>query len=114
MHTLLVSERSRRVDILWRVLTAAFAVALVRGHIGAGTATGRTVADLVFGALLVIAVAAWIWFRRHPARLEIVRLTPVWRGFGLGVLRAGTAIKKLAGGVRVVVCDPAPLPDADI
>jgi hypothetical protein len=35
-------------------------------------------------------------------------------GVRAGVLLAGTAIKKLAGGVRVVVCDPAPLPDADI
>jgi putative Ca2+/H+ antiporter (TMEM165/GDT1 family) len=69
--TLLVAERSRRVDILWGFLTAAFALALVRGHIGAATAAGRTVVDLVFGALLVIAVGAWIWFRRHPARLEI-------------------------------------------
>jgi hypothetical protein len=49
----------------------------------------------------------------HLLILKLVRLTPAWRRFGLGVLLAGTAIKKLAGGVRVVVCDPAPLPDAD-
>ena len=40
-----------------------------------------------------------------------MRLTPAWRGFGLGVLLAGIAIKKLAGGVRAAVCDPRPLPD---
>ena len=43
--------------------------------------------------------------------LESVRLTPAWRGFGLGVLLAGIAIRKLAGGVRAAVCDPRPLPD---
>ena len=41
--------------------------------------------------------------------LSSVRLTPEWRGFGLGVLLAGTAIKKLSGGVRAAVCYPAPI-----
>lgn len=41
--------------------------------------------------------------------LNSVRLTPGWRGFGLGVLLAGTAIKKLSGGVRAAVCHPAPI-----
>ena len=41
--------------------------------------------------------------------LNSVRLTPGWRGFGLGVLLAGTAIKKLSGGVRAAVCYPAPI-----
>lgn len=45
--------------------------------------------------------------------LKTARLTPAWRGFGLGVLLAGTAIKKLSGSVRFAVCDPAPLPDVD-
>ena len=45
--------------------------------------------------------------------LKTTQLTPAWRGFGLGVLLAGTAIKKLSGGVRFAVCDPAPLPDPD-
>ena len=40
--------------------------------------------------------------------LNSVRLIPEWRGFGLGVLLAGTAIKKLSGGVRAAVCYPAP------
>ena len=43
----------------------------------------------------------------HGSRILIlasVRLTPRWRGFGLGVLLAGTAIKKLAGGARAAVC----------
>lgn len=41
--------------------------------------------------------------------LNSVRLAPEWRGFGLGVLLAGTAIKKLSGGVRAAVCYPAPI-----
>lgn len=41
--------------------------------------------------------------------LSSVRLTPGWRGFGLGVLLAGTAIKKLSGGVRAAACYPAPI-----
>ena len=42
-----------------------------------------------------------------------MRLTPGWRGFGLGVLLAGTAIKKLSGGVRAAVCYPAPIDEPD-
>lgn len=45
--------------------------------------------------------------------LKTARLTRAWRGFGLGVLLAGTAIKKLSGSVRFAVCDPAPPPDVD-
>jgi GNAT superfamily N-acetyltransferase len=41
--------------------------------------------------------------------LGSVRLAPAWRGFGLGVLLAGVAIKKLSGGVRFAACYPAPL-----
>lgn len=43
--------------------------------------------------------------------LDSVRLSPQWRGFGLGVLLAGTAIKKLSGGARFAACYPAPLDD---
>ena len=41
--------------------------------------------------------------------LHSVRLIPEWRGFGLGALLAGTAIRKLSGGARAAVCYPAPL-----
>ncbi len=56
----------------------------------------------------------------HGSRILIlasVRLAPRWRGLRLGVLLAGTAIKKLSGGVRVAVCQPAPLnepPEGDV
>jgi GNAT superfamily N-acetyltransferase len=45
--------------------------------------------------------------------LNSVRLTPDWRGFGLGALFAGTAIKKLAAGGRAAVCYPAPIDEMD-
>jgi hypothetical protein len=41
--------------------------------------------------------------------LHAVILAPEWRGFGLGALLAGTAIRKLSGGARAAVCYPAPL-----
>jgi hypothetical protein len=41
--------------------------------------------------------------------LNSVRLAAEWRGFGLGVLLTGTAIKKLSGGARAAVCYPAPI-----
>ncbi len=45
--------------------------------------------------------------------LHAVRLTPRWRGFGLGPLLAGTAIRKLSSGARAAVCYPAPHSDPD-
>jgi hypothetical protein len=69
--TVVVPERPRRVDLLWGFLSLVFAAALVRGHFGASSTTSRLVVDLGFGTLLVGSIAAWIWFRRHPARLEI-------------------------------------------
>ena len=44
--------------------------------------------------------------------LNSARLTPSWRGFGLGALLTGTAIRKLSAGARAVICYPAPLDDA--
>lgn len=43
--------------------------------------------------------------------LNSAQLTSPWRGFGLGVLLAGTAIKKLSAGARIAACYPAPLSD---
>lgn len=45
--------------------------------------------------------------------LHSVQLTPRWRGFGLGALLAGTAIRKLSSGARAAVCYPAPLGERD-
>jgi hypothetical protein len=59
------------VNFLWGFLTVVFAAALLRGHLGGSSTTTRIVIDLVFGTLLAGSIAAWIWFRRHPARLDI-------------------------------------------
>jgi hypothetical protein len=72
-RSVVVPERPRRVDLLWGFLGVALGAALVRGHLGAETTTRQIVIDLVFGTLFVGVVAAWIWFRRHPARLDITR-----------------------------------------
>jgi hypothetical protein len=45
--------------------------------------------------------------------LNSVRLTAPWRGYGLGALLAGIAIKKLGGGARAAVCYPAPINEQD-
>ncbi len=66
-----VAERKRRVNFLWGFLTLAFGAALVRGHLGAESTASRVVVDLILGLLLVGSISAWVWFRRHPARLEI-------------------------------------------
>ncbi|MBN1171302.1 MAG: hypothetical protein JXA67_03930 [Micromonosporaceae bacterium] len=42
--------------------------------------------------------------------VDLVRLEPAWRGFGIGALLTASAIKILSGGVRAVICYPAPLP----
>ena len=44
--------------------------------------------------------------------LNRVELTAPWRGFGLGALLAGTALRELSGGARAAVCYPAPIDDA--
>lgn len=52
----------------------------------------------------------------HGSRLLIlnqVQLRLEWPGFGIGVLLAGLAIKRLSGGCQAVVCYPAPLNGLD-
>ena len=66
-----VHEKRRANDLLWGFLTAAFAVALVRGHMGAGSDRSRLVIDVLVGGLVVLLVTAWVWTRRHPARIEV-------------------------------------------
>ena len=66
-----VHEKRRVNDLLWGFLTAAFAVALVRGHMGAGSDRSRLVIDVLVGGLVVLLASAWLWTRRHPARIEV-------------------------------------------
>lgn len=71
--SVVVAERSGRVDFLWGFLSVVFAAALLRGHFGGPLTTGRIVADVFCAVLLALSVTAWIWFRRHPARLHVTR-----------------------------------------
>jgi len=41
--------------------------------------------------------------------LNRVELTAAWRGFGLGALLAGSALRELSAGARAAVCYPAPI-----
>lgn len=68
---IVVEQSNTNVNVLWGFLCVAFAVALWRGHLGARTDAGRLVGDVVFGLGVILSVAAWVSFRRHPARLEI-------------------------------------------
>lgn len=70
---IVVEQSKTNVNVLWGFLSIAFAVALSRGHLGAQTASGRAVVDVLFGAAVVVSVAMWISSFRHPARLEVTR-----------------------------------------
>ena len=68
---IVVNQKAKHVHIIFGLLTVAFAAALVRGHLGAQTSTGRVVGDVVFGILFAVCAFMWIWFLRYPARFEI-------------------------------------------
>jgi hypothetical protein len=70
-RSVIVAELPRRVDVLWGFLTVVSAAALLRGHFGGSATSTKIVIDLAFGVLLAGSIGAWIWFRRHPAKLEI-------------------------------------------
>lgn len=81
---IVVTEKARLVNLLWGFLAVMSALALVRGHLGAETTTGRIVGDVIFGTLLVGSVWMWLWSRRYPSRLEISpeTITYTYRGAG--------------------------------
>ena len=69
--TRIVNESAGSRNFLWGFLTVVFALVLVRGHLGAETTNGRIAVDLFAGTLFVLSLLGWVWFNRHPARLEI-------------------------------------------
>lgn len=58
-------------DGLFGFLTVAMAAALVRGLVGADTATGRLVIGVIFGILVALVVGAWIRVLRKNEHLEV-------------------------------------------
>ena len=90
--TQVVNERAGSRNFLWGFLTVVFGAALVRGHLGAETTSGRIAVDLIMGILFAGSLAGWIWFNRHPARLEITpeAVVHVHRGQQGGLRLANT------------------------
>lgn len=68
---IVVRQHTRTVDFVWGFLVLVFGLVLLRGRSGAGSEGGRLVIDVVFGGLLALSVAAWVWFRRRPSTLTI-------------------------------------------
>jgi hypothetical protein len=66
-----VRESRATRDGLFGFLTLAFAVALVRGLIGASTTTGRIAVAVIIGGVLVALVVVWIVAIRNPHVLEV-------------------------------------------
>jgi len=75
----------------------------------------ETVLDPATGRLNPDLAARLEPFGSHLMILNQVQLSPEWRGFGLGVVLAGLAIKRLSRGCQAAVCYPWPLngPDND-
>jgi hypothetical protein len=70
-YSSVVRESAGARDGLYGALTFAFALALVRGVIGASTTAGRIVCALFFGGIVVGGIIVWIWRRRRAPWLEI-------------------------------------------
>jgi hypothetical protein len=67
----IVPQSRARRDGLFGGLAAVFAVALVRGLIGASTAAGRIAAGVIIGLVLLVLVVGWLRALLRPAHLEI-------------------------------------------
>jgi hypothetical protein len=70
-QTTVVKESAGARDGLYGALIFAFALALVRGEIGASTTLGRIVCGLFMGSVVVGGSMLWIWRRRRAPWLEI-------------------------------------------
>lgn len=68
---LLVRESARSRNFLWGFLSVVFGIALVRGHLGAETTSGRIAVDVFMGLFFGLSVLGWVYFNRHPATLQI-------------------------------------------
>jgi len=66
-----VAESRTQISALYGVLTLAFAVALDRGLAGASSASGRVAVAVIFAAILVLIVRAWIAMLLRPGRLQV-------------------------------------------
>ncbi|MFN2390119.1 MAG: DUF3592 domain-containing protein [Actinomycetota bacterium] len=70
---IVVKQKQSSVIAIYGFLAVVFAIALVRGHLGAETTTGRVVGDLIFGALTLGSIAALVRFQKRPGRITVAR-----------------------------------------
>lgn len=71
--SIVVAESRSQMAILFGFLVAVFAVALIRGEIGAATTAGRVAAAVFCVVLIAVVARGWIATARRPVRLEITR-----------------------------------------
>jgi hypothetical protein len=95
---IVVAEKAHRVDWVWGFLAVVFAVALVRGLLGADTGTGRLAVGAGMGLLALGSGGGWWWFRRHPARLEV---GPEEIGFAHRGRRRSATIRRETGDLEI-------------
>jgi hypothetical protein len=81
-RTIFVRESRAAVNFLRGFLVVVAALALWRGEFGTRTTSTRVAAAIVFVLVGGGALVAWIWFRRHPGRLEVTPSTVTLRHRG--------------------------------
>lgn len=70
---IVVEQSQRNTTIIYGFLAVMFALAAVRGHMGAETTAGRIVGDVIFGTLAIGSIALLIVMRRNPGRVTVGR-----------------------------------------
>ena len=70
---IVVKQSQRNTAIIYGFLAVMFAFAAVRGHMGAETATGRIVGDVIFGTMTIGSIAILIVMRRNPGHVTVGR-----------------------------------------
>jgi hypothetical protein len=70
---IVVKQSQRNTTIIYGFLGVMSAFAAVRGHMGAETATGQIVGDVIFGTLAIGSIALLIAMRRNPGSVTVGR-----------------------------------------
>jgi hypothetical protein len=81
-RSIVVRESRASVNFLWGFLVVVAALVLWRGEFGDRTVSTRIAAGVIFVLLGVGGAAAWIWWQRHPGRLEVTPSTITLRHRG--------------------------------
>jgi hypothetical protein len=70
---IVVKQSQRNTAIIYGFLAVVFTLAGVRGHMGAETATGQIVGDVIFGTLAMGSIALLVAMRRNPGSVTVGR-----------------------------------------